>query len=258
MLQILKDRAVEIGPGVKKIDAQELTRIRETVGRMAELIPEASLMGGEALRVLLDYKGLPVPQEFGGDFDYAIPKANYDQIRKLFPVKGSTEPLPQPKEELPPERARQIQSHYRRKGDKEQTPFGVFNFMKEPERALALEDNLNKAHIDLVVRWRELVTETITYHGHRVSILSPEELFLKRADEVEERLEDGRLQRRHVVYFYFNSLLVSEKEIDKLWSGSQGYGEITHDRDWRKFLTRLDEQVQEAEKQGKIIEKVVH
>lgn len=257
MIVALRERAADISSLSKEIDPQRLEQIRQTVGRMSAFIPEATLVGGVALRVWLDQKGLFVPEEYGADYDFEIPKEAFEQVRKILPVKGVEESAVAPHNMLTVERTELIKRQYRRKGI-ENTPFGTENFVKNPENYMALEDNANYSHIELFLKPKQSVVETIDYQGHKVSILSPEELFLRRAGKIKEELQKGELQKRQLVYFYLNSLLVNEDSIDLVWKGLQDQGLVSQDQSWEKILSDIVAGTEDAVKKGEVKDVVVH
>ena len=69
-------------------------------------------------------------------------------------------------------------------------------------------------------------------------------------------MEEGNLQRRHVIYFYLNGSLIREKEMDKLWEKVRVKKEDV--KDWREVWLELDREIQRAEAEGKITEKIAH
>lgn len=229
VIPLLRERAEGIKTSTTEISPESKQTMRENVGRFSQTIPEATLIGGVALRVWLDKKGLFVPQEFGKDIDFTLNREKFNELNGTF-VSSSSQ--------------NSITEKYRKKGNNEKTPFGEQNFNKDRNNYIALEDKKSYAHIDIFVNQNENV-QTIDYQDNKLSIISPEELFLGYAKKAKNELEKSQLQRRTVVYFYLSSLIVDEKKIDPKLQ-------------WENAVRDLDAKIQKAGKEGKVVEEVTH
>ena len=227
-MSFLKNKAKEIQSSVKEISPEKKQELRETVGNFSQKVPEGVLVGGNALRIWLDKKGLFVPEEFGKDIDFIIDKENFDKTKASFNTEGQSE------------------LGYRKKGLKEEEK----EFNKDPENYMALEDNKNFRHIDIFVNKEPF--EKIDYEGIELNIIQPEELFIKYVNKVGDESEKGQIQERTLAYYYLSSLIVDEQKIDSRIQ------QIKKERginiNWKSEVKNLDNKI----KQAKITEEVIH
>ena len=216
----------EIKESIKEISPEEKEEIAKVLERVNENIPQATLIGGVALRIWLDIKGEKVPEMYGKDFDFELPKEIFERVKLALPPEKYKESLPpRPEEPFSSEMIDKLRRVFRRK-EKEKTPFGYFDFLKTPEVHFALEDKESFAHLDFFIEKKESQKEKITYRGREVTLLLPEELFIRRISKL-RKLEEG-IQKRDVIYFYLNAKIINEEKMDEIVKKRKILEEVRH------------------------------
>lgn len=253
LIKNLKANFEKVKDKIEEIPPEKKRRLFETVERASENLHRLTLIGGTALQIWCEVKGVKIPKEYKEDIDYEIEEKEFNRVRAVFPIKKEEEFLPLP----PKEEIEKLRFYYRRKG-KEKTPFGKFDFLKDPENYIALEDKVSYYHIDLFKKREEKDTETINFQGKKISLLTPEELFLARYFQLRE---SKKFQRRHIIYFYLNAGLINPEKMDELIIKKlQKKGEIINKKQareiWGGAYKELNEKIQEAERKGEIEEEV--
>ena len=76
-----KKKIEEIKEKIKEISSREKEEIAEILERVNENIPRTTLVGGVALRIWLDIKGEKVPEMYGKDFDFVLPKEIFERVK---------------------------------------------------------------------------------------------------------------------------------------------------------------------------------
>ena len=257
-----KKKIEEIKEKIKEISSREKEEIAEILERVNENIPRTTLVGGVALRIWLDIKGKKVPEMYGKDFDFVLPKEIFEKVKlDLLPEKCQEFSVSQPKESFSSEIVHKLRKVFRIK-EKEQTPFGFFDFLKTPENYFALEDRKKFAHLDFFLEKKEDQKETIIYRGKKVTLLSPEELFIKRISKLRKLKEE--IQKRDVIYFYLNAEIIDEEKMDEIVrrkifkeKGKEIDQKMSR-KIWKEELGKIHKKIKKAEKEGKILEKVEH
>jgi len=256
----LKSKSKDIEGSVKEISPEDKERLTQTLSRVSENIPEAVLVGGTALRIWLDINGKKIPEEYGKDIDLEIKNERFEQTSEaLPPKKGKELTPPNPEKSLSKKEKKALEKIYRRK-EKEKTPFGEADFLKDSENYLALEDKITNHHLDLFKEMEENKIEKVHYCNNELSLLSPEELFIKRMNQLQNSKE---LQRRHSVYFYLNAGIIDAEKMDELVKEKLGKNgeEINKEQArkvWKDYYSKLDNLIIKAEEEGSIKEGVEH
>ena len=252
----------KIEESIKEISSEEKEEIAKVLERVSENIPQVTLIGGVALRIWLDIKGEKVPEMYGKDFDFVLPKEIFERVKlALSPEKYKESFLPRPEEPFSSEMIDKLRKVFRKK-EKEKTPFGYFDFLKSPEIHFALEDKESFAHLDFFIEKKESQKEKINYRGREVTLLSPEELFIRRIGKLRKLGEE--IQKRDVIYFYLNAEIINKEKMDEIVK-KRVFEETGKEIDretarkiWKEELEKIHKKIEKAKKEGKILEEVKH
>lgn len=252
----------EVEESVKEISPEEKEKISKVLEKVNENIPQSTLVGGVALRVWLDVKGEKVPEMYGKDFDFELPKEIFERVKLALPPEKHKEfPTPQPKKSFSSETTDKLRRIFRRK-EKEQTQFGYFDFLKNPETHFALEDKESFSHLDFFIEKKGGQKEKIIYRGKELNLLSPEELFIRRINRLRKSGEE--IQKRDIIYFYLNAKIINEEKMDRVVireiakkKGEEINPKVAREI-WEKELEEIHKKIEKAIKKGKISEIVEH
>lgn len=257
-IEILNEKAKKIENEIKEISPEEKERLIDSVVRISKKIPEAIFTGGTALRIYIENLNKKVPTEFGKDIDCIMKKETYEKIRDTLPPQRGKELVPaHPTKPLSIFKKIGLRRSFRRKGNEEETPFGIGDFLKDPENHMALEDKKTYYHIDIFPK-QEITSEvnTLKLRGQKINLLSSEELFVRRMSQIQRGIEEEKLQSRHINYFYLNGGLIDERKMDNLWEKIREQKKDV--KDWREIWLELDKGIDFAKTQGKIKEEIIH
>jgi len=258
IFEILEERAKIAESGAREISPEEKKMLFSSAERISSNVPGVVVVGGTALRIYLEHFGKKVLEEFGKDIDCILEKESYERAREALPPKKGREGIPPyPDKLFSPMKKEKLRYFFERE-EGEEMPDGRREFLKDPENHMALKDKQTHYHIDMFPQ-QEITTgiKRVRLGGRRgINLLSPEELLMRRMSSIKRGMEEGNLQRRHVIYFYLNGSLIREKEMDKLWEKVRVKKEDV--KDWREVWLELDREIQRAEAEGKITEKIAH
>lgn len=256
--EILKEKAEIAEKEIKEISPEEKKRLFDSVEKISKNIPEVIITGGTALRIYLENFKKKVPEELGKDIDCILEKEIYEKVREALPPEKEKEVVPaHPEKPFSTIKKEKLRLFYGRKEGEEETPGGRRAFLKDPENHMALEDKRTHYHIDIFPKQEiTLGVESVELRGQKINLLSPEELLMRRMSQIKKGIEEENLQRRHISYFYLNGGLIKEAEMDKLWKKVKEKKEDV--KDWREIWLELDKEIQRAEAEGKIKEKITH
>ncbi|QQG43807.1 MAG: hypothetical protein HYW86_02905 [Candidatus Roizmanbacteria bacterium] len=261
LTNIFRQRAVDARNSLSSISDEKIKKTEHAIKIMAECIPEATLVGGWALRLYLRQRGLLIPTVPAIDIDFTIPPANYDQVREAtrFPQETDFEFTGVP---LSEKRKALITAKLRRKGEKEPVPDsmggGYRNFMKSTKEEMALEDNDFKQHIDLFRTDEVAQSQKLRVDGVEVTVLTPEELLIRRFNQLNRYLPGKTLNSQQTIeiprkilqYFYLNGAITHEKSLMRLWEERKAQGIVTDD--YPQAFISLIEQIDSGISSGKV------
>ncbi len=236
---LAKSRAIsaELPP----LTPEKVESTKSTIQRFSQINPEATLVGGWALRLLMENRGYPIPDVPALDIDFKLTPEGFAKMKQEFDFEAQSD----------------LAKTFRRKGETEPVPEsmggGTRNFMKSPNNYTALEDNVNEQHVDVYLRDIPEETTSVEINGNDVRIVTAEELMLRRFSEVVSRVDTGVIPSKAYKYLYLNLGIIDFDKTETLWSKKGNIGTFID------AMEKLDKDLTDGQNTGKIkLEDIFH
>jgi hypothetical protein len=252
---IFRDQAAVVREELPPIPKEEWEKTRKTLSNVSRALPESVLIGGgTALRLHLEAKGHKVPHMPMMDIDIALAQEIYDRVRMAMPVPGDADFQPAI-DPLDSARLATLHDLFRRKGDEisaEST--SPQNFIKQPDKDMALEDRGTHMHVDVFpADTSSMDVSMLTIDGQVVKVMSPEALFVTRVQQLAQIMRDQgdkqtiEVPRKILQYLSLNGSIIDDEKLKKVLA-SQGV-----DLDPIAYAQELDAKLRAGIASGRIV-----